>query len=174
MSRPRRKILDSYLERLAADGCLLREGSVITRWRIGDAGRVADAKARLHVIAMSAGQADLTQTALGGLAYAIGLASVLYPGWGNRGIRRRFREIADGQRTEPPSSDVPDVPDAADAAAAPHHAAVHAASQAAAQAAAHAATHAAVHAATHAAVHAAVHASVDAGHSAAAGGHGGH
>jgi len=183
VSRPRRGILDSYLERLVAAGCLRREGTVLTRWRIVDAGRVADARARLDAIAMSAGQIDLTQTALGGLAYAIGLLNVLYSGWGNRAVRRRFREIADGRWTEPPSlgTDGPDAPDAGGAAS--HHAAAHAAGQAAAhaathaaaQAATHAATHAAVHAAAHAAVHAAVHASVDAGHSAAAGGaHGGH
>ena len=188
VGHPRRKILDSYLEPLVAAGCLRREGTMLTRWRIDDTGRTADAKARLDSIATSTGQIDLTQTALGGLAYAIGLVNVLYPGWGNRGIRKRFREIADGQWTEPPSADVPDAPDAgpadsAGAGAASHHTAVHgaghaathAASQAATHAATHADTHAAVHAATHAAVHAAVHASVDAGHSAAAGGgHGGH
>lgn len=190
VSRPRHKILDAYLEGLAAAGCLRREGTVLTRWRIADAGRAADAKARLDAIAAPTGRIGLAQTALGGLAYAIGLVNVLYPGWGNRGIRKRFREIADGQWTEPPARDVPDAPDAdgadadgADAAHAGGHAAARAASQAAthaathaaAHAATHAATHAAVHAATHAAVHAAVHASVDAGHSAAAGGgHGGH
>ena len=184
VGHPRRKILDSSLEGLVAAGRLRREGTVLTRWRIVDAGQAADAKARLDAIALSAGQVDLEQTALGGLAYAIGLVNVLYRGWGNRKIRRRFREVADGEWTEPPSSDVPDTPDADGAAsagpdAASHQAAVHAtghaATHAASQAATHAATHAAVHAATHAAVHAAVHASVDAGHSAAAGGgHGGH
>src|ERR1700722_12801399 len=42
VGHPRRKILDSYLECLGADGCLRREGTVLTRWRIVDAGGVAD------------------------------------------------------------------------------------------------------------------------------------
>jgi hypothetical protein len=195
VGHPRRKILDSYLEHLVAAGWLRREARVLTRWRIGDATRVADARARLDAIAMSAGRIDLTHAAFGGLAHAIGLENVLYPGWGNRGIRRRFREIADGQWIEPFAPEIPG--NAADAAAAggpdaaAHHSAVHAADRAAShaathaathattQAAAHAATHAATQAATHAAMHAATHAavqaSVDAGHSAAAGGgHGGH
>src|SRR5579859_5904424 len=128
VGHPRRKILDSYLEHLVAVGCLRREGTVLTRWRIGDAARAADAKARLDAIATSAGQVDLAQTAFGGLAYAIGLVNVLYPGWGNRKIRRRFEEVADGDWTEAPSSDVPDAPDAgaaasAEAGPASHHAA---------------------------------------------------
>jgi hypothetical protein len=128
-----------------------KERALTTRWRIADAARLAEAQARVDAIARSAGPVDLTQAALGGLAHAIGLDAALYPGWGNRGLRRRFKDIADGGAS------------AADPAV-----------QAAVTAAAQAAKQAAVEAAVHAAVQAAVDASVSAAHSASAAGHGGH
>lgn len=171
VSRPRRKILDSYLEHLMAAGSVRKEGSVFTRWRIADAARVTDARARLDAIAISASRVSLAQAAFGGLAHAIGLDNMLYPGWGNRGIRRRFREIADGQWTEPFAPDLATDTVVADAAGAgtaehasraAHHGAVHQASRAATHAATSAATHAAVNAATDAATHAATHAATQA------------
>jgi hypothetical protein len=204
VGRPRHGICNAYLERLAAAGSIRKESAVLTRWRITRPELVADARARLDSVAVSTVPLDLSQAAFGGLAHAIGLDALLYSGWGNRGIRKRFEQIAKGQwiapatqRTSHSAADpavdgVGDVPvadgpgDPADHAA--HHPATHAASHAATQAAAHAATQAAMHAATqaavnaatHAAVHAAtqaaVHASVSAAHSGAAGGggHGGH
>jgi len=204
VGRPRHGICNAYLERLAAAGSIRKESAVLTRWRITRPELVADARARLDPVAVSTVPLDLSQAAFGGLAHAIGLDALLYSGWGNRGIRKRFEQIAKGQwiapatqRTSHSAADpavdgVGDVPvadgpgDPPDHAA--HHPATHAASHAATQAAAHAATQAAMHAATqaavnaatHAAVHAAtqaaVHASVSAAHSGAAGGggHGGH
>jgi hypothetical protein len=204
VGRPRHGICNAYLERLAAAGSIRKESAVLTRWRITRPELVADARARLDSVAVSTVPLDLSQAAFGGLAHAIGLDALLYSGWGNRGTRKRFEQIAKGQwiapatqRTSHSAADpavdgVGDVPvadgpgDPADHAA--HHPATHAASHAATQAAAHAATQAAMHAATqaavnaathaavHAATHAAVHASVSAAHSGAAGGggHGGH
>jgi hypothetical protein len=151
VGHPRRGIASAYLDRLTAAGVIRKERALTTRWRIADAGRLAEAQARVDAIARSAGPVDLTQAALGGLAHAIGLDAALYPGWGNRGLRRRFKDIAGGGAT------------AADPA-------VQAAVTAATQAAVQAATEAAVHAA----VQAAVDASVSAAHSASAAGHGGH
>jgi hypothetical protein len=155
VGHPRRGIASAYLDRLTAAGVIRKERALTTRWRIADAARVAEAQARVDAIARSDGPVDLTQAALGGLAHAIGLDAALYPGWGNRGLRRRFKDIADGGGT---ASDP--------------------AMQQAAVAAATAATQAAVQAATEAAVHAAVQAAVDASvsaaHSAGAAGHGGH
>jgi len=198
VGRPRRGICAAYLERLAAAGCVQERGGLLTRWRVADSTRLARARARLDAIATSAGRIDLGQAAFGGLAHAIGLDAVLYPGWGNRATRKRFQEVAKGQWTEPftpdraaPPAEVATGDAAGHASRAAHHsashaathaatgaatdAAVHAATHAATGAATHAAVHAATHAATHAAVHAAVHASASAGHSAAVGGgHGGH
>jgi hypothetical protein len=151
VGHPRRGIASAYLDRLTAAGVIRKERALTTRWRIADAGRLAEAQARVDAIARSAGPVDLTQAALGGLAHAIGLDAALYPGWGNRGLRRRFKDIAGGGAT------------AADPA-------VQAAVTAATQVAVQAATEAAVHAA----VQAAVDASVSAAHSAGAAGHGGH
>jgi hypothetical protein len=151
VGHPRRGIASAYLDRLTAAGVIRKERALTTRWRIADAGRLAEAQARVDAIARSAGPVDLTQAALGGLAHAIGLDAALYPGWGNRGLRRRFKDIAGGGAT------------AADPA-------VQAAVTAATQVAVQAATEAAVHAA----VQAAVDASVSAAHSASAAGHGGH
>ena len=149
VGRPRRDISTLYLDRLAAAGQLRKERGLLTRWRIVDAQRVADARARLDAIIVPGGQLDLAQAAFGGLAHAIGLDAVLYPGRANRDIRDRFKQIAEGQWT----------------------AAAVRSKSAAEMAAVDAATQAAVHAATQAAVHASVSA---AHHAAAAGAHGGH
>jgi hypothetical protein len=195
VGRPRHGICNAYLERLAAAGSIRKESAVLTRWRITRPQLVAGARARLDAVAVSTAPLDLSQAAFGGLAHAIGLDALLYSGWGNRGIRKRFEQIAKGQwmapatrRTSHSPADlavdrvgdvlVADDPgDSADHAAhhpathAPSHAPAHAATQAAAhaatQAAAHAATQAAVNAATHAAVHAATQAAVHASVSAA-------
>ena len=152
VGHPRRGIESAYLDRLSAAGVIRKERALTTRWRITDTARVAEAQARVDAIASSDGPVDLAQAALGGLAHAIGLDAALYPGWGNRGLRRRFKDISDGGGT------------AADPAT--QQAAVTAATQAAVQAA--------TEAAVHAAVQAAVDASVSAAHSAGAAGHGGH
>ena len=160
VGRPRHDICASYLERLAAAGQLRKERGLLTRWRIVDAQRVADARSRLDAITVPDAQLDLAQAALGGLAHAIGLDAALYPGRANRDIRNRFKQIAEGQWTAA----------AVRSASAAEMAAVDAATQAAADAA----TQAAVHAATQAAVHASVSAAHHAAAASAHGGHGGH
>ena len=60
-----------------------------------DSSRVAAARSRLDAIAQSSGPpADSAQAALGGLACAIGLGGVLYPGRPGRDRRARMAEIA--------------------------------------------------------------------------------
>ena len=154
-SRPRRGIWDAYLARLAAAGVVQAEQQTrlrffrVTRWRVTDPARVADARARLDAIARGTGQVDLAQAAFGGLAHATGLSGQLYPGRAGRGTRKRLQQVADGDLTAGP-----DGPGA-------HHAVSHS-------------VHAASHAAVSAAVHSATHAAVSAAHSAHdAGGHGG-
>jgi len=153
-SRPRRGICDAYLARLEAAGLIRAERRTmlrfipVTRWRITDPARVADARARLDAIATGTGQVDLAQAAFGGLAHAIGLSGRLYPGREGRGPRKRLEQVAKGDLTA-----APDLSTA-------HHAVS-------------SSVHAASHAAVSAAVHSATHAAVSAAHSAGSGGHGG-
>jgi Golgi phosphoprotein 3 (GPP34) len=153
-SRPRRGICGAYLARLEAAGLVRSEQRTmlrfipVTRWRITDPARVADARARLDTIATGTGQVDLAQAAFGGLAHAIGLPGRLYPGREGRGQRKRLQQVADGDLTAAPDL------------SAAHHAVS-------------SSVHAASHAAVSAAVHSATHAAVSAAHSAESGGHGG-
>ncbi len=91
----------TYLKRLVSSGALRSEPRRIvgTRWLIADPARVADARARLDAIALSAGQVDVAQAAFGGLAHAISLDDFLYPGKANRSARERLDQIAKGQWT---------------------------------------------------------------------------
>ena len=175
VSHPRHGICDAYLARLAATGAVRAEQGTrlgifpVTRWRIADPARVADARARLDAIATSSGPVDNAQAAYAGLAHAVGLGALLYPGWGNRQVRRRLERIAKGEWSAAPVTSAANVA-ALDAAASDAAAAtIAAASQAAVQAANQAAIQAAVDAATSAAVDAAHHATTG-----GAGGHGHH
>ena len=125
----------------------------VTRWRVTDAARQAEARARLDAIALSDGPVSTAQAALGGLAHAAGLGVVLYPGRANRKARARLERIAKGS----------------DVAAAAGSGAADETSHAMA-----AASQAAVAAATSAAVAAATDAASSAAHGAhgAGGGHG--
>lgn len=187
VSHPRRGICDAYLARLAAAGAVRAEQGTrlrifpATRWRIADAGRLADARARLDAIALSAGQVDTAQAAYAGLAHAVGLGALLYPGWANRHVRKRLEQIAKGEwsaaAVSAASSEA--AASAADPTGAVTDVAIEAANQAVFhathQAPAHAANQATVHAAVDAATAAAVAASVEAAHHAAAdGGAGAH
>jgi hypothetical protein len=179
VSHPRRGICEAYLARLAAAGAVRAEQGTrlgifpSTRWRIADAGRLADARARLDAIALVAGEVDTVQAAYAGLAYAVGLGALLYPGWANRHVRKRLEQIAKGQWAAVAAGSGAAAP-ATYATGAVLDASVEAASQAAvhaaSQAAVHAASQAAVHAAVDAATAAAVAASVEAAHHAAADG----
>jgi hypothetical protein len=174
VGRPRRGIRVAYLNRLAAAGVLRVEPGRIfgTRWYIADHARVASASARLDAIALSTGPVDTAASAYAGLAHAIGLDAILYPGFGNRAVRKRMQQLAKGQ----PAAAAVTGAVADEAARAATQAVTDAATMAATDAATHAAVHAATHAAVHGAVHAATQASVEAAHHAGggAGAGGGH
>lgn len=152
-----------YLETLADAGTIRAEHRKAlgfipkTRWTILNAGRLAAARARLDAIAYGSDGVDAEQAALAGLASAIGLPSLLYPGFAGHAARKRV--AAAGKSGGPAThaaktaSDAVNGPDAATRAAV--SAATGAATQAAVQAAIDAATQAAVSAATDATHHAA-------------------
>lgn len=171
VGRPRRGIRKAYLARLEAAGILRAERGTtlgifpVTRWRIADPARVAQARARLDAVALSSGPVEVAQAAFAGLAHAVGLGALLYRGRGHRQARKRLEEIASGDWTGAVSAAAPDQaladPLAGGTPIAPDQA-VHAAHRAAVEAATAAAIHASVAAAHHAGAH-------DGG-----GGHGGH
>jgi hypothetical protein len=185
VSHPRHRIAESYLERLAAAGVLQAERRTrlgvfpVTRWRVVDVARQAEARARLDAIALSTGPVSTAQAALAGLAHATGLGPLLYPGRANRQARARLERIAKGGEAAavlPGGEAAAVLPGAGGGAGDAASQAVAAASQAtraAAAAAAAAATQAAIDAATSAAVSAATQAAHSAAHSAAHGSHGG-
>jgi hypothetical protein len=147
---PRRRIRKAYLERLTSAGVLRAEPSTrfgAPRYRVTAPERLAGARSRIDAIAHSPGQqVDVGQAALAGLASAIGLGSVLYPGQAGDPQRARLAQIAATQTTQVARTTAESVDDiAADGAVdgtAP--AATHAATLAATSAAVHAATSAAV------------------------------
>jgi hypothetical protein len=61
----------------------------VAGWTVLDAERLAEARARLDAIAYGSGSADSGQVALAGLADAIGLPSLVYPGFAGRAARKR-------------------------------------------------------------------------------------
>jgi hypothetical protein len=182
VSHPRRGICEAYLARLAAAGVVRAEQGTnlgifpTTRWRIADTGRLAEARARLDAITLSAGQVDTAQAAYAGLAHAVGLGALLYPGWANRHVRKRLEQIAKRQWSAAAVTAATSQAAATntDATGAIPDVSVEAASQAAIHAASQAAIHAAVDAATAAAVHASVEAAHHAGGDGGAGAHGHH
>jgi len=98
VSHARRSITESYLQRLAAAGSVQRQkGALVTKWPIVDGSRPSAARAKVDAVALGSSQFDAAEAALAGLVSAIGLSSQLYPGWGNRAVRRRLREIATQQ-----------------------------------------------------------------------------
>jgi hypothetical protein len=195
VGKPRRGIRGAYLARLAEADVIQMERTRFlgiptgSRLHLIDGARVADARARLDAITLSSGPVDVIQAAYGGLAYATGLASLLYRGRDGRQARKRLAEVANGKQSDAALGDViepgarqtvTDSPGEAATEAAVNaasdaavrratDAAVQAANDAAVQAAVQAANAAAVHAAVHAANHAASHAG---GHAGGAGGHG--
>jgi golgi phosphoprotein 3 len=147
VERPAPRICGKYLERLIATGVICEQTRFwTTRWRITQTGRLAEARQRLDLIASSVGPVDLSQAAYAGLACAIGMDHLLYPGRRRRAERDRLREIAAGRWTTTPATASDH---AAAAAASPD------ASSGAGRAAIDAATLAAIRAATYAVAHAA-------------------
>jgi len=98
--RQDRKVTQDYLEKLAASGALRYEPHRTLgvfrsdRWFIVDSARVRRLEAQLDTIAFSSGPLDFSQAAFGGLVYAAGLASVLYPKHKNRPARKRLEWLA--------------------------------------------------------------------------------
>lgn len=175
VGHPRKQIRSAYLSRLVFAGALSAgRGGVFgqRRYRVADEGRVAAARARLDAIARSPGPVDVTSAAFGGLAHAVGLDHLIYPGLGARALRRRLAEIAAGKWTAPAGAGPGVTATAAAVSQAATDAATAAATNAGMQAATDAAVQAAVHAATAAATEAAVHAAHDAGaHASGGAGH---
>ena len=110
---PRRGIRAAYAARLTSAGALRLESSRILgtpRYEVIDASRAAAARSRLGAVVQSAGTpaagtptagspaagapADLAPVALAGLARAIGLGDVVYPGREGRASRARMAQIA--------------------------------------------------------------------------------
>jgi hypothetical protein len=180
VAHPRGDLPRRYLERLAHAGTVRAEhrnalGFIPkTRWTILDSGRLASARARLDAIADGSGGIDSEQAALAGLASAIGLPSLIYPGFAGRAARKRVE--AAGHSGGPAAHATKAAADAAGISAA-NDVAMHAAVAAATDAATRAATAAAVQASIDAATAAAVSAATEAAHHAAsdagtaAGGH---
>jgi hypothetical protein len=162
-----------YLERLAGAGTIRAEHRKAlgfipkTRWTVLNAERLAAARARLDAIAYGPDGTDAGQAALAGLASAIGLPSLIYPGFAGRAARKRV--AAAGKSGGPAAHATKTAADAARGSGGTPEAATQAAVSAAAHAATQAAVHASIDAATHAAVAAAAAAS-DAGHAGHAGG----
>lgn len=163
VARRRGDLPRRYLDRLTDTGTIRAErrknlGFIpVTRWTIVDAERLAAARARLDAIAYGSGAVSSEQTALAGLAGAIGLPSVIYPGFAGRDARKQVMSAGRGRGAAAPvaqpAADTADASDAATSAAVA--AATDAATRAAVQASIDAATEAAVAAATEAAHHAA-------------------
>jgi Golgi phosphoprotein 3 (GPP34) len=140
---PRRWIQRTYLDRLASAGILRVESGALwrgPRYRVTAPDRLAEARSRIDAIAHAAGQpVDVAQAALAGLASAIGLGHVLYPGQRGQPQRARLGLIAATRTTLAARAADAGSTGATGAAAAP-------------MAATWVATSAAVHAATSAAV----------------------
>ena len=88
-----------YLERLVGAGIISLDrrkalGLVsVAGWTVVDAGRLAAARARLDAVAYGSDGADSEQVALAGLATAIGLPPLVYPGFAGWSARRRVARV---------------------------------------------------------------------------------
>jgi hypothetical protein len=172
VARDRHGLVKQYLARLVAAGVVRGErgkalGFIpVTQWTVIDAARAAQASDRLAAIATSTGPLSPEQRALGGLASAIGIPELVFPGRTGADARKRLRQIA---KHDPAARTVRDA--AVDASA---NAAVQAAIKASTDAAINAAIDSSISAATDAAISAATEAAHHAGgaeHGGAAGGH---
>ncbi len=187
VARSRRRLVERYLDRLAAAGVIRAEGRQVmglfpgTRWVVVDTARQAQVRARLDAIASGsagAGNLDSEQAAFAGLADAIGLSALIYPGFAGAAARKNLKQAAKRERPASPAAGaVADAAAASDAAARAaddaRDAAMRAATSAAVDASVRAATDAAVAASIDAATQAAISASADAAahHGGAAGSH---
>jgi hypothetical protein len=175
VARNRPGLVDRYLARAEAAGFIRADRRTVlgfipmTRWLVLDTGRAEQARARLAAVAESTGPVDTEQAALAGLASAIDVTRVVFPGLAGVAVRKRLRQAA---RREPGAADVTTaVAGAGDAGAQATDAATRAAMDAAVRAATDAAVGAAIDAATQATVAAADGAGPHGGHGGAGGGH---
>lgn len=89
-----------YLERLSGAGTIRAERRkalgliAVTGWTVADAGRLAEARARLDAVAYGLVGVGPEQAVLAGLAGAIGLASLVYPGFAGRAARKGLAAAA--------------------------------------------------------------------------------
>ncbi|HEY7325481.1 MAG TPA: GPP34 family phosphoprotein [Streptosporangiaceae bacterium] len=176
VARNRGELVRRYLERLAAAGTVQLErrkalGLIpVNGWKVLDPGRLAAAKARLDGVAYGTGSLGASEIALAGLATAIGLPPIIYPGLGGVAARRRITQAVRGghsvaEMTQAVGTPVVGAPDLA----------TRAATDAAVGAAADAAVQASIGAATQAAIAGATDAAYPAHHATDGGGHvGGH
>jgi hypothetical protein len=179
VARNRPGLVARYLARAELNGVIQEHkrkalGFIpVTRWRVLDVARAAQARARLEAAAAGSGPLESEQAALAGLASAIDVTRFVFPGRPGAASRKRLRDAAKRDRTAADASAA--VVGAADAqhaaTTAATAAATAAATDAAVRAAADAAVSAAVDAATQAAVSAATEAAHAASHSGTAGGH---
>jgi hypothetical protein len=172
VARNRPGLVNRYLARAEAAGLVRADRRTVlgfipmTRWRVLDTARAAQARARLTAVAESTGPVDTAHAALAGLASAIDVTRVVFPGLAGLAARKRLRQAA---RREPTAAGVTTaVTGAADAGTQAADAATKAAMEAAVRATTDAAVSAAVDAATQATISAA-----DGGghHGGAVGGH---
>lgn len=149
VQRPRRGHAGRYLDRLAAAGTIRVERSTVlgifprTRWRVMDTARLDQARATLDAVASGPDAVDATQAALAGLADAVGLTRLIYPGSAGSAARKNIKRAATDKRLAATISATADATDAA----------IRAATDAAIAASIDAATHAATQAVHHAAAH---------------------
>jgi Golgi phosphoprotein 3 (GPP34) len=94
VSRPRRLIMEDYLDRLIAANAIRREGGRFrARWPVADHSRAAALRTRLDTIAFGSGAVDPPEVAFAGLVTAVGLERLIYRASDQRQVRKRLREI---------------------------------------------------------------------------------
>jgi hypothetical protein len=176
VARDRKGHVESYRERLAADGIVRADRSKLlgfiptVRWEVADTARAAQARSRLEAVAAGVGLVQPAQAALAGLAGAIGADFLVFPGWSGRTARKRLRQASRGDLATGASRAAAGAYDRNEAYREAMNDALSSAIDSAVQSAIDSAVHAAVHSATEAAHHAAHDAGVG-GHSGGGGGH---
>jgi hypothetical protein len=98
VARDRRGLVKRYLARAEGAGIIRADRHralglfPVTRWKVLDAGRAAQARARLQFVAASTETLDPAQAALAGLASAIDVTRRVFPGWAGGAARKRLRQ----------------------------------------------------------------------------------
>jgi hypothetical protein len=168
VARRRAGHVQRYRAQLAADGILRVDrhnflGLIpADRWKVADTARPAQARSRLEAVAASIGPVQPAQAALAGLATAIGVARLVFPGRSGSAARERLKQAASGDFA------------AAGASQAAGASARDKAHQEAVNDALSSAIDSVIQAAVHAATEATHHAAHSSGHSGHSGGGGGH